>query len=687
MRYIYKSVSLRNRRRTERGLINLLDGWATSTAWCRGCAAAHVRHAAWHTTWHAALSWWGTASCCVHLGDDRRADTLELLLLVLELVLLGGLVGIEPRHGRVNLVDNRLLVLLREFVLDLLVLDSLLHRVGVRLEGVLGRDLLAGLLVLDLEALGLVDHALNVLLGEPTLVVGDGDLLGLAGRLVGRRHVEDTVGIDIKGDFDLRHATRCRGDPGQLELSEHVVVLGHGTLAFVDLDEDTWLVVGVRGEGLGLLGRDGRVTLDERSHDTASSLEAHRQRGDVEEQEILDLLGRVTLEDRGLHGGTVGHSLVRVDRLVELLAVEEVLEELLDLRDPGGATDEDNLVDRGLVELGVTERLLDWVEGTPEEVGAELLEASPGDRRVHVDALEERVDLDRSLGGRRQRPLCPLARGAESTERALVAREVLVLVLALKLLDEVVHEPVVKVFATEVGVAGGRLDLEHPVVDREDRHVKGPAAEVKDQHVALADPALLVEPVRERRGGRLVDDAEHVEAGDDCGILGRGTLGVVEVGRDGDDCIGDGLAEVGLCRLLHLGEDHRGDLLRGELLLLAHVLDLDLRLVASIVDHGERPVLGVRGHRGVVEVAADQPLGIEDRVGRVEGHLVLGGVADQSFGVREGHVRRGGPIALIVGDDLHLSIVENSDARIRCAQVDPDCLVLGSRHCGVGVCW
>ena len=45
-----------------------------------------------------------------------------------------------------------------------------------------------------------------------------------------------------------------------------------------------------------------------------------------------------------MDSGTVGDGLIRVDGLVELLAVEVVLEELLDLGDTGGATDQDDLV-------------------------------------------------------------------------------------------------------------------------------------------------------------------------------------------------------------------------------------------------------------------------------------------------------------------------------------------------------
>ena len=45
----------------------------------------------------------------------------------------------------------------------------------------------------------------------------------------------------------------------------------------------------------------------------------------------------------------------------------------------------------------------------------------------------------------------------------------------------------------------------------------------------------LVEAVGERRRRRLVDDAQHFEAGDAAGVARRGALRVVEVGRHGDD--------------------------------------------------------------------------------------------------------------------------------------------------------
>ena len=46
--------------------------------------------------------------------------------------------------------------------------------------------------------LGLGNNALDHLLGETTLFIGDGDTIRLAGGLVGGRDVEDIVGVDIE---------------------------------------------------------------------------------------------------------------------------------------------------------------------------------------------------------------------------------------------------------------------------------------------------------------------------------------------------------------------------------------------------------------------------------------------------------------------------------------------------------
>ena len=174
-----------------------------------------------------------------------------------------------------------------------------------------------------------------------------------------------------------------------------------------------------------LLRRHGGVALDECGHDTTSGLDTEGKRGDIEEEVILGLLGGVTRENGGLDSGTVCDSLVGVDGLVGLLAVEEVGDELDDTGDTGGATDQNDLVDIALVDLRVTKDLLDGLEGGTEEVLAELLETSTGNRGVEVDTLEERVDFDGGLGGGREGTLGTLASSAETTQSTGVGAEVL----------------------------------------------------------------------------------------------------------------------------------------------------------------------------------------------------------------------------------------------------------------------
>ena len=41
-------------------------------------------------------------------------------------------------------------------------------------------------------------HLLDVLLREPALVVSDGDLVLVAGALVAGRHIQHSIGVDLK---------------------------------------------------------------------------------------------------------------------------------------------------------------------------------------------------------------------------------------------------------------------------------------------------------------------------------------------------------------------------------------------------------------------------------------------------------------------------------------------------------
>ncbi|EPY27152.1 NAD-specific glutamate dehydrogenase domain protein [Strigomonas culicis] len=563
----------------------------------------------------------GAAHALVHLGHDGVAGGLELLLVGLVLLLGRLLVVVQPLQLLLDGLVQRLLVAGVELAGHVGVADGVLHGVGVVLQAVLGLHALAQLAVLLLVLGGVVDHAVDVGLAEAALVVGDGDLVALAGALLLRGHVEDAVRIKVEGDLDLGHAAGRGGDAGEVEGAQGVAVLGHGALALVDLDVHAGLVVRVRGEDLALLGGDGGVALDEGRHDAAGGLNAEGERGHVQQQQTLRLLALSAGQDEGLHRRAVGHGLVGVDALVQLLAAEVVGDEALHLGDAGGAADEHYVVHGALVHLGVGQHALHGLHGATEEVTAQLLEARAGDGGLEVDVVEQRVDLDGRLGGGRQRALGALAGRAQAAQGAVVVGEVLALVLALELVGEEVDEAVIEVLAAEVGITRGGFDLEDAAVDREQRHIERTAAEIEDEHVLLL-VVTLVQTVGDGGRGGLVDDAEHLKTRDRAGVLGGLALGVVEVGGDGHDGLLDLLAEVGLRDLLHLEQHHGADLLGREGLVLAVELHLHDGQVA-LGDDLEGPVLHVALHLGVLELAADQALGVEDGVVGVQWRPVV----------------------------------------------------------------
>jgi hypothetical protein len=470
----------------------------------------------------------------------------------------------------------------------------------------------------------------------------------------------------------------------QVEGSQGVVVLGHGALSLEDLDVHTGLVISVGGEHLGLLGRDGSVTLDQRSHDTSGGLNTQSQRGNIQQQQTIGLLRLLASQDGGLDGSTVGNGLIGVDGPVQFLASEEVGHELLNLGDTGGTTDQDDLVDGTLVQLGVLQHLLARVEARAEQVGAQLLETSTGDAGVEVDTLDQGVDFNSGLRSAGKRTLCALASSAETTKSTGVGGDVL-LVLPLELLNEVVDKPVVEVLSSQVSISGSGLDLEDTTIDGQKRNIEGTTSQVEDQHVALLVVTNLVQSIGNGGGGRLVDDTQNLKTGNGTSILGSLTLGVVEVGRDGDNSLANGLTKVRLSGLLHLDQHHGGDFLRQEDLLLTLVLHLHHGLIITLGGHnGERPVLHVRLHSSLTELTANQTLSIEHGVHGVHGHLVLGGITDQTLRVGESDIGGSGTVTLIIGNDLHTLVLPHSNTGVGGSQIDSNSTVKGSRHFAKG---
>ena len=512
---------------------------------------------------------------------------------------------------------------------------------GVRL--VLRLDQLLAVLIGVGVRLGVANHLLHLSVGE-TAAALDGDLLLLASRLVARGDIHDAVGVDVEGHLNLGGAAGGRGDAHEVEVTEHLVVRRHLALALQHLDADLGLVVRGGGEGLGLLRGDGGVAVDEAGEDAAEGLDAERERGDVEEENVLD----VTAEDTALDGGAHGDNLVGVDTLVGLLPGEELLHNLRHLGHAGHAAHEEHLVDLRSGDAGVLQAAAAGVLRAVEEGTHELLEL--GARHAHRHVLgpggvsgdEGKVDVRGHCGG--QLNLRLLRSLAQALHRELIPAEVNALLL-LKVGGELVEQRGVEILAAKEGVAVRRLHLEHAPGDLQDGHVEGPTAEIVHRHETL----FLVHAVAQRRGGGLVDDAEHVEARDLTGILGRLALRVVEVRGNSHHRLGDGMAEVGLRSLLHLLQ-HEGAHLGGGVLLAA---SLDPRVAVGCGDDVVRDHLGLLLGVLVVEATADKALARVERVSGVGHRLALGGLTHEALAfVGEGDHGGSGAGALGVLDHL-----------------------------------
>ncbi|ETE72736.1 hypothetical protein L345_01432, partial [Ophiophagus hannah] len=288
-------------------------------------------------------------------------------------------------------------------------------------------------------------------------------------------------------------------------------------------------------------------------------------------------------------------------------------------------------------QLSITKSLLHRFKSTTEEIRIELLKASTG---------------------------C-----AEPSNCSLIASNV-TLMLALEFLHKVTHHAIVKVLPTQVGISSSRFHFKDAIFNGQNGNIKCATTQVKDQYILLTCSApFFIQTIGNGSSRRLINDAQYVETCNGTCIFGGLTLGVIEVCRYSNYSTLDFATQVSLGYFLHFGQYHRGNFFRKEVLGVTLVLDLHLGL-PSFAHHTERPVLHIGLHRRVIEFAANETLGIKDGIVRIHSHLILGCISDKPFSVRKGNVARCSAVALVVGDNLHFPVLENSDAGVRGAQVN-----------------
>ncbi len=543
--------------------------------------------------------------------------------------------------------------------------QGLFGLVGVEGHLVADVDQAVDLEVLHRVGVGVALHVADLVAGQP--VRGDHlDARLLAAALLLRRNVQDAVLVDQECYLHLGAASRHRGDASQLELAEAAAVLRQFPLALQHRQLDARLAVDERREHLGRLAGHAGVPQNQLGDRPAERLNAQAQRHHVQQQDLA--LGPA--HDRCLHGCAQGDHLVRVQGGVRLGA-EDLRQPAADVGHPRRAADEHDLVDLFGRQVRVAQRLAARVDRPLDVRFDHCLELLAGQLHAEAPPLAQ-VDFERHLLLVAQADLDRLCQVPQALQGA--RREAEVLAVALADLD--LHQPddlPVEVVAAQVGVAVGAEDLERPAAQPQDRHVEGPPAQV-----VHGDGRFLaaVEPVGQRRGGRLVDDPHDLEPGDPAGVARRLALGVVEVGGHSDDRLADGPLEIRLGTGLQVAQDERRDF-RGRIDPFA---DPHGRQVATLLarpaDHRIRQPLRLFLH--VLEAASHQPLdGVDrdlgplDRVQPGAGSNV-GTAADRI----DRHDRRhhaGVGLALAVETyDPRPPLVGECHKRVGRAQVDPD---------------
>ena len=486
--------------------------------------------------------------------------------------------------------------------------------------------------------LGFLDHAVDVLFAHAAVGLNR-DLLLLARAEILCRHIDDAVGIDVELDLDLGYAARCGRDVRKLETAEGLVARCHFALALQDMDLNARLIVRRRREHLALRGRDRRVALDDLRADATEGLDAERKRGNVEEQDILDL----TDEDTALDRCADGDALIRVDALRGLLA-KDLANGFLYRRDTGRAADEDDLIDVAAREPRILHRLARRHHRALHEVSRQLIELRT--RKRQIEMLRTRCicrderQVDVRLAHARKLDLRLLSCLDETLCTHLVLREVDA-VLLLELLDHPVHDLLVEIIAAEHRVAVRRLDFKHALAQLKNGDIERAAAEVEDEHRLIL---ILIQTIGKCRRRRLVDDTQHLKACDLARILRRLTLAVVEVCRHRDDRLRDGLAEICLCIALELLQNHCRDL-------------------------GRRVALSV--NRDMIVRITHVTLDRRDRAVRIRYRLILREAADETLTVlRKTDDRRRDAAALRIRNNDRLAALHHGDNRVRRAKIN-----------------
>ena len=504
---------------------------------------------------------------------------------------------------------------------------------------------------------------LNFILGKAAGAL-DGNFLLLAGALVLSGYMQNAVGVNVKGHFNLRHAARSGGNAVQLEVAEELVILKHLAFALANADIHGGLVISGGGEHLALAHRNGRVAFDHRSGDAAHRFNGQGQRSHVQQKHVI----HVPLKHAALNSGAQGHHFIRVHALVGFLAGQR-MGHFLHGGHTGHAAHQHQLVNVSGFQPGRGNAVQHRLAGAVQQVFRELFQLGTAQRQLDmlgagsVRRDERQADVIALGGGKGDLGLFRFFLDALNGVRLVGKIHAGVF---LELAYNPVDDCVVPVIAAQVGVTVGSLHLKHSVADFQHGNIKGAAAEVIYGNVFIG---LFVQAVGQGRRRRFIDNAAHFKACDFTGGLGRVALGVIEIGGDGNHGLRNRFAKFGFRIGFQLGQHHGSDFLGGKGLLFTAHIHADVGISVGSFHNFVRHLFIF--FRQFTVLTADEALGGKHGVFRVGYRLTFGGLPHEAF-TAFGESNNGGSGARTFAVFKYgtLTAFHHSHARVGRAKVD-----------------
>ena len=229
--------------------------------------------------------------------------------------------------------------------------------------------------------------------------------------------------------------------------------------------------------------------------------------------------------------------------------------------------------------------------------------------------------------------------------------------------DDPASDGVIEIIATQSAVAAGREHFKHTAGQAQDRNIEGTAAQVINSDQAFS---VLIEAVGHSRRSRLVEQAQHVQAGKFRRILGGLTLGIIEIRRNGDNRPYQ-LTTQGVFRTL---AQHLEDIGRHFHRALGPLDSVNERHMGLAADKAVRQL--VTQLLDVGQPTTHQALDRQHRVQGVCGRGELGRFAHFSAVGVITHGRRQDHLPIGVGQRFGQAAAQGSNQGIGGAQVNPD---------------